>query len=133
MKKTIFTLFSLLYLGVNVACNRSRADWFVPSHGQVVLIYVDIGSHSEKQFDIKSSKALQLYIETNASYELAEKHAFAAPFPVQLKHLKSVESIGTIKGAGGVLFQPVDGIIPLLLKNGTDVPLRVVICSEPNS
>jgi len=115
------------------SCSNKKVDWFKPTQGQVVLFRTELKSHSEQQFELKSKESLQLYMETNASYELMQKYHFASHLPVRLEHKNGIDSLATVKGAGGGLFPPIDGVIPLTLKNETEETLQIVICSEPKS
>ena len=111
----------------HVSCSRKDSQWFTLAEGETVVLTTEMAPRSQQEFDIKSTEALPLYLETDASYELMEQYNFAKRLPVRLEHKKSIESIATVKGAGTVLFIPFDGVIPLLLKNETNERLRVVV------
>ncbi len=109
-----------------MACARKDEQWYTLSPGETVVLTAELESNSQKEFDIQSSEALPLYLETDASYELMERYSGVKRLPVRLEHRKSIEFIATVKGAGTVLFVPVDGVVPLLLRNETKERLRIV-------
>lgn len=121
-------LFIIAVAFAFAACSRqekAEASWHRSAPGKKLLLGFSVPPNGERVFSIASTKALQLGIDSNASFELAERYKDS--FPVRLEHRKSIEAIGTVFGASGVLFQPVDGEIPLVVKNGTDTLLEIAI------
>lgn len=113
-------------------CGKGEFSWFQPDPGEKMEFSVTLQSGAKREFDIRSDKPLQLRLSTNASYELMVKHSadWRDP-PVRLAHRKRIEAVATVKGAGGVLFIPEGGLIPLRLSNATEETLEIVVSSVP--
>lgn len=122
---------ALLILLACAGCRKTEHAWFHAEKGQTLLYSSVIPPHTDREFDIPSSTPLQLSFETDATLELMEKYDPSPDLPVRLEHRKSIEAVASVKGAGGAIFAPVDGVIPLRLRNKLDVSIEVVVCSDP--
>ena len=98
--------------------------------GDRVAFEERVAAHSQRDVNIPSAVAISLFLETNASYDLMQKYQGAARLPVRLEHKNGIDSVATVKGAGGGLYRSVNGVIPLIVKNETNESLIVRVIVE---
>jgi hypothetical protein len=124
MKRLILLCLALLVMSCGEKA-PAEDDWYQPTDGKTLIQRFSLDAGSTREVNIPSTTPLDLYIESNATVELALR--YEGSFPVWAKHRQRIESIGTVMGAGGALFIPVDGEIPLLIGNDTDTELEIAL------
>ena len=124
MMRLILLALALLVL----SCSEKSPvvdDWYQSTEGRTLIQRYTLDPGSTRELNISSPTPLQLYLETNATVELALR--YRGSYPVWVKHRQRIEAIGTVLGAGGVLFLPEDNEIPLLIGNDTDTELEIAL------
>ena len=109
------------------ACSESEPrTWYnLRRRGDYVTDFVLEGK-SHREIEITTSEPLVVGYKTDASRDVYEKYRQQKPPPVQLRQVGKFDAVRNVLGAG-CIFKPIDGKLTLVMENGTDVPLKIVI------
>lgn len=116
----------ILILSALIPCvtYADEAKWYYIGNDDKVIADLRLEPKQKRVFIIKSSESKEIMFQTEIKQDDSEKRK-KGPFPIEMKQIETNKSIRTFYG--GLMCDPVKGVITLELTNVSDKQYKVVV------